>query len=156
MKRIAFTVSLVVLVFAAASLAQTITFSPRAKSASVEQELIKLENEWNDATVKRDVAFLDGILANNWTGTDQDGTFLSKAQFLASLKSGKDVISSEVADEMKVRVYGDTAVVTGRNTFKGKLKGKDTSGQERWTDVFVKSTGLWQCVASHWSRIAAK
>jgi ketosteroid isomerase-like protein len=143
------------LVFAAASLAQT-EFSPRKKSVSVEQELIKLENEWNDAMVRRDVAFLDGILADNWTGTDQDGTFLSKAQFLASLKSGEDVISSEVADEMKVRVYGDTAVVTGRNTFKGKLKGKDTSGQERWTDVFVKRTGLWQCVASHWSRIAAK
>jgi len=44
---------------------------------------------------------------------------------------------------MKVRVYGDTAVVTGRGIYKAKYKGVDYSSDERWTDVFVKNNGRW-------------
>jgi hypothetical protein len=47
-------------------------------------------------------------------------------------------------------------ILTGRNTQKETLKGKDISGQYRWTDTFVKKAGHWQCVASHWSKIAQK
>jgi ketosteroid isomerase-like protein len=61
-----------------------------------------------------------------------------------------------VADDFKVRVYGDAAVVTFRITYKSQSKGKDTSGQERITDTRVKLAGRWQCVASHESRIAQK
>jgi ketosteroid isomerase-like protein len=139
----------VVLVFGVGSLAQQ-------KSGSVEQELMKLEQDWTNANVKADVAFLDRILADDWTAADQDGTVYNKTQFLTSMKSGEDVISSLVTDDMKVRVYGDTAVVTGRNTGKETLKGKDISGQYRWTDTWVKKAGRWQCVASHWSKIAGK
>ena len=149
MKRIGIAVCVVVLVFGVGSLAQQ-------KSGSVEQELMKLEQDWTNANVKADVAFLDRILADDWTAADQDGTVYNKTQFLTSMKSGEDVISSLVTDDMKVRVYGDTAVVTGRNTGKETLKGKDISGQYRWTDTWVKKAGRWQCVASHWSKIAGK
>lgn len=81
---------------------------------------------------------------------------MTKAQDLADVKSGAYVITSGVMDDIKVRVYGDTAVVTGRNTVKGQYKGKDISGQTRWTDTWVKSAGRWQCVATHSSRIAQK
>jgi ketosteroid isomerase-like protein len=149
MKRIAVAVSMMVLVLGVAVLAKT-------QTGTAEQELIKLEKDWLDALVKSDLAFIDQILVDDWTATDQDGTFYSKPQYLAYLKSGEEVTSSAVADEMKVRVYGDAAVVTGRNTFKGTLKGKDMSGQDRWTDTFVKKAGRWQCVASHWSRMPQK
>jgi len=151
MKRIAIAVCVVVLVLAVAVIAQT---PAQPTSGSVEQELIKLEQDWANALVKSDLAFLDRILAEDWTATDQDGTFYSRAQYLAYLKSGEEVASSTVFDDIKVRVYGDAAVVTGRSTFKGTLKGKDISGQDRYTDTFVKRAGRWQCVASHWSRIA--
>ena len=153
MKRIVIAVSVVVLVLAVAVWAQT---PAQTKSGSVEQELMKLENQWNDASVKSDVAFLDRILAEDWTSTDADGVVGTKAQSLASLKSGEDVVTSAVADEMKVRVYGDAAVVTGRNTSKETLKGKDFIGQYRWTDTFIKRDGRWQCVAGHSSEIAQK
>jgi ketosteroid isomerase-like protein len=61
-----------------------------------------------------------------------------------------------VSDDMKVRIYGDAAVVTGRNTTKETLNGKDTSGQERWTDTWIKKAGRWQCVATHSSNIVQK
>lgn len=127
-----------------------------AKSASVEQELIKLENDWNDAMVKRDLAALGKILADDWTFIDPEGAILTKAQALANLKSGEDVVTSAVADEMKVRVYGDAAVVLGRNTVKEQYKGKDTSGQYRFTDTFIKKDGRWQCVASAATKITKK
>ena len=153
MKRIVNAVWVVVLVSAVVVWART-TVQPT--SGSVEQELLKLEQDWANALVKADLTFLEGIFTEDWTATDQDGAFYSRAQYLAYLKSGEEVSSSLVFDDMKVRIYGDAAVVTGRSTFKGMLKGKDVSGQDRYTDTFAKRAGRWQCVASHWSRIVQK
>jgi len=81
---------------------------------------------------------------------------MTKADDLELIKSGDSVITSWVKDEMKVRVYGDAAVVTGRDTIKETYKGKDTSDQYRFTDTWVKRAGRWQCVAAHSSVIAKK
>jgi ketosteroid isomerase-like protein len=153
MKRMAFTVSLTVLAFAVAIQAQT---PVQTQTESVEQELIKLENEWADAWVKRDAASFDRIIADDYTWTSPWGDVWTKAQDLALVKSGEAVIKSWVLADMKVRVYGDTAVVTGRNTIKETYKGEDVSGQNRWTHTWVKRAGRWQCVAAHSSEIAQK
>jgi hypothetical protein len=118
--------------------------------------LIKLEEGWNDAFVKCDVAFLDRILADDYTDTCDDGTVATKAQDIANLKSGDLKFTSAVNDDYKVRVYGKAAVDTGRITMKAQYKGKDISGQYRWTDTWVKRAGQWQCVASHESKIVEK
>jgi len=149
MKRISFSIGLVVLVFEIAMLAQT-------QTESVEQELIKLENEWADAVVKKDVAFLDRILADDYLATDPEGNGYTKAQEIASMKSEVYLVTSCVHHEMKVRVYGNAAVVTGRSTLNETYKGKDYSIQSRWTDTWVKLNGRWQCVAEHSSEIAQK
>ena len=127
-----------------------------AKGASVEQELIKLENDWNNALVKRDVAALGRIVADDWTIIDSDGIIVTKTEFLVNLKSGADVYTSAVGDEWKVRVYGDAAVVLGRLTGKEQYKGKDLSGQYRYTDTWIKKAGRWQCVASAGTKITKK
>jgi ketosteroid isomerase-like protein len=120
-----------------------------------EQELINLENRWEDASLKGDTAFLERIMAEDFTDTDPEGTVSTKAQDIANIKSGELKFTSATIDDMKARVYGDAAVVTGRNTMKGQFKGKDISGQYRWTDTWVKRDGRWQCVAGHASTIAA-
>jgi len=153
MKRTAIAVCAVVLVFAVTAWAQT---GAKPKSGSAEQELIKLELGWSDALVKHDWAFIDRAAADDFTWTDLEGITWTKAQSLSSLRSGEDVITSLVTDDMKVRIYGDAAVVTGRNTVKEMLKGKDISGQYRWTDAWVKKDGRWQCVVSVASKIAQK
>jgi ketosteroid isomerase-like protein len=128
-----------------------------AQSASVEKELIKLENDWNNALVKRDVAALSRILADDWISIDStDGTIWTKAQALASIKSGEDAYTSAVGDEWKVRVYGDAAVVLGRETVKEQYKGKDVSGQYRLIDTWIKKDGRWQCVAEAGTKIIKK
>jgi len=153
MKRIAIAVCAVVLVFAVTNIAQT---PAKPKSGSAEQELIKLENEWGDAVLKKDIAFLERIYAEGFIFTDEDGVVWTGAQDIANLKSGDYVYTSFVSDNMKVHVYGDTAIVFGRNTIKGQYKGKDISGQSQWTDTWIKRAGRWQCVATHSSRIAQK
>jgi hypothetical protein len=153
MKRIAIVAGLAVLVLAVAVSAQT---PAQTEIEHATQELITLENGWNDALVKHDWAFLDQILADDYISTDSDGIVSTKAQAMANLKSGEIVVTSAVADDFKVRVYGDAAVVTFRNAEKSQSKGKDTSGQERITDTWVKLAGRWQVIAEHVSRIAQK
>jgi ketosteroid isomerase-like protein len=123
---------------------------------SAEQELIKLENEWANAWAKRDVAFHDRIMADDYTWTSPEGEVFTKARNLALVKSGHDVITSWVLADMKVRVYGDAAVVTGRDAIKETYKGEDVSSQNQWTHTWVKRAGCWQCVAGHSSEIAQK
>ena len=57
---------------------------------------------------------------------------------------------------MKVRVYGETAVVTYRSVAKGKIGDQDISGEYRWTDVVVKRNGVWLIVSTHGSTIASR
>ena len=149
MKCIVFAVGLIVLVFGGPILAQT-------QAESVEQELIKLENDWEQAFYKRDIAFGDRFLADDYIGTEEKGIVMTKAQELEDLKSGVHLSASGVQDDVKVRVYGDAAVVTGRTTVKGQYKGKEFTSRYRWTDTFIKRDGRWQCVASHISRISQK
>jgi ketosteroid isomerase-like protein len=128
----------------------------KPKDSTVEQALIKLENDWNDASMKRDVVALGRILADDFIFTDPDGVMWTKAQDLEMLKSGEDVVTSAVSTDMKVRVYGNAAIVTGRYTAKEELKGKDISGTSAFTDTWVKRSGSWQCVATHTSKVAQK
>jgi ketosteroid isomerase-like protein len=148
-KRIVFAAGLVVLVFGIAILAQT-------KTESVEQELIRLENEWNNAWVNRNIAIFDRIEADDYFMTSDGGNIITKAQDIAAVESGEDVATSVVSDEFKVRVYGDAAVVTYRMAVTGQYKGKDNSDQFRWTDTWIKEDGRWQVVAAHQSRIVQK
>jgi ketosteroid isomerase-like protein len=127
------------------------------ETASVEQELITLEKRWNDSWVKRDPAFLDRILADDYIGTRSDGSVFSKAQEIADMTYSENVVAYIESDDFKVRVYGDAAVVAFRFTTKEQNKeGKDIGGQYRTTDTWVKRAGRWQCVASHGSEIAQK
>ena len=146
MKPIIFAVGLVILVFGVAVSAGT-------PSQRVEQELIKLENDWNNAWVKADVKFLDQTLAADYILTDSNGILTPKAELLARLKSGEMIFTSAVSENLKVSVYGDAAVVRGLNTEKSQNKGKDTSGKYQWTDTWVKIAGRWQCVATHASMV---
>ena len=153
MKRISIAAGAVVFVFAIAIQAQT---PPQTQTESVEQELIKLENDWLQVFFKKDIAFADRFLADDYIGTEEKGIVMTKAQEIEDLKSGVHLSTSGVDDDMKVRVYGDAAVVTGRTTVKGQYQGKEFTSRYRWTHTFIRHDRRWQCVASHISRISQK
>jgi ketosteroid isomerase-like protein len=116
-------------------------------TAKDEKELLQLERDWTQASAKADATALGKILADDWVGQGPTGT-ATRAQALADLKSGDSKIETITLGDMKVRIFGDTAVVTGSDEEKSSYKGKDTSGRYTWTDVFVKRKGHWQAVAS--------
>jgi ketosteroid isomerase-like protein len=147
---------IVALVIAAAlgASAQTPDIKPKpapAKPAdsSVEQTLMKIERDALAAVLKKDIPAFGRIFADDAVVITPDGSTQTKAQLLADLKSGDLVIESSEISDMKVRAYGDTAVVTYLTTDKGKYKSQDISGRYRWTDVFVRRGGTWQIVAGH-------
>jgi ketosteroid isomerase-like protein len=122
----------------------------------VEKEILKLENDWSTGWQKKDAAFLQKLWADEYINTDQDGATYTKAQDLANVSSPGTSVTSFALADMRVHVYGETAVVTGVNTIKATQNGKDISGAYRFTDVFVKRDGRWQVVATQGSLVAKK
>jgi ketosteroid isomerase-like protein len=152
MKRI-FAITVLLAAATALALGQTGDNQGQTKgkgNPTVEQVLMQMERDWMEANIKKDTGTLDRILADDWVAQTSDGP-QTKAQALADSKSGDLKMDSWTLVEMKVRVFGDTAVVTGNHHEKSSYKGKDISGHYVWTDVFVKRQGRWQAVASQWS-----
>jgi ketosteroid isomerase-like protein len=123
---------------------------------ATEKEILKLEHDWNVATQKKDKAFMEKLYADEYLGTDPLGSTYTKSQDLATTTGGEFDLKSFELSDLKVHVYGDTAVVTGANAMKAVFKGKPIDGTFRFTDVFVKKNGRWQVVASQGTQVAPK
>ncbi|HVF87052.1 MAG TPA: nuclear transport factor 2 family protein [Pyrinomonadaceae bacterium] len=119
-----------------------------------DQEFMRMGREWADAFVKRDKATLERILADDFMSTGPTGAVADKAQYVAGVGSTDAAIEAINVEDGSVRMYGDTAVVTGHYTMKGKAGGQDIGGPHSYTAVYVKRQGRWQPVAFHSSRIA--
>ena len=117
-------------------------------SNAAEQELIKLEHSWKQAVVNRDASALKRLYTEEYVSTDQEGMVWNKADDIAIDTTGLFRLASYTLDDMKVRLSGNAAVVTGLITTKGTLNNVTVGGESRFTDVFVKRDGRWQCLAS--------
>jgi hypothetical protein len=95
------------------------------------------------------------LKADDWLYTDADGKVTAKAQDLADAGFVTYQATDFKMSNLKVRIYGDTAVVTGRQTEVATMAGKDASAVFRVTDVWRRRDGRWQAIASHLSREAA-
>jgi hypothetical protein len=119
-----------------------------ARSEVAAQEEIKqIERERNQALLKHDTATLDRMTSDDYTFINQRGELRTKSEILAGFKSGNFNYEDREISDLKVRVYGDTAVVTGRAKQKGVENSKDYSGDNRFTRVYVKQNGCWVSVA---------
>ena len=136
------------------ALGQAIANNQAAGNANVQEELKRLENDRAQAVLKGDTAALDRMTADDYTVINISGQLLTKAQVLEAIKSGDLKYDQLENNDLQVRVYGVTAVLTGRTAQKGQFKGKDISGQTRFTRVYLKQHGKWQAVAFQATRIA--
>lgn len=118
-----------------------------------EAALRAIEDKWDAANLKGDAAALAAIFADTFVSTSSEGQLRTKAEVLARVKSGEVKYQSAKSDDVKVIIYGDAAVVTGRWNGKYVEKGKSVSAAERYTDTFIRQNGQWRCVASHGSTI---
>jgi ketosteroid isomerase-like protein len=117
----------------------------------IEKELIRIQHEWADARIKRDVAFLENQYAKEFRITAMNGAIVERDADIAVFASGDLKPESIVDEDMNVSVYGDVAVVTGRENLRGTYKGVRTADEIalRFTNVFVRRDGRWQLVTHH-------
>jgi len=145
---------LVCLLWLAGSLAHAQNSAASAQAS--ESLLIALENGWNQAQLHHDSKALDGLVADTFISTDNDGTFMTKAQFLAANQDRSYAPSLMANSDERIFLYGNVAVVAGIYHAKGFNKGKPFDHYGRFTDTWAYLKGKWVCVATHTSALKKK
>jgi len=118
----------------------------------MEEELLKLEEQFAEAIIENDPGAIERLLTDDWIIINADGGIIDKERFLGVIKSGTLTHEMMESDNMRVRVYGDSAVVTALTRTKGKFMGQEFSTHERATDFFVRLNGQWRCVLTQLTR----
>lgn len=120
------------------------------EAASVEQELIRLENVWADATRRRDLYFLDQLLGHEFTlTTGRSGAEVRSRQEWLDVTRDRYAIESFEFEEFTIHVYDGTAVVRSRYRQIGRMDDQDRTLAYLMTDVWVRREGRWQAVTRH-------
>lgn len=114
-----------------------------------------IQQELAAAWIARDRRTIERLIAPDWQVTHVAGQRLTRPDvFRDMFESDANVMASMTVDEVDVRVFGDSAVVTGRTRAQGAQAGVPYNVTLRFTDVFVRRGDQWQAVASHATLIA--
>jgi ketosteroid isomerase-like protein len=122
-----------------------------AQNESVEETIRRLDNERIQAQIHADAVALNRIYSDDFIGVGPSGTVRTKPQVISDFTSGDLKFQSITTNEVKVRVYENTAVETGLSTMLGQDKGKAVPRETRFTRVWIKQEGRWRLVANHYS-----
>lgn len=139
-----------------AGCAVTASASQRPAVKSDQQVLIELEQGWNEAFYRKDVAFIERILADEFIATYDDGSRGDKARELALVAEFNQQVESAVQDDFTVKVYQNTAVVWFTLRLIGIRQGQRAEVTLRYTDVWVMRDGRWQSVSTHSTRVGPR
>jgi len=121
------------------------------KPDTASSRILALENKWNAAYKRGDIATMESLLAADFIITVEDGSTFSKSGYIAH--NGDSSLHVEITEMsgLNVRMYVNTAVVTGAYHEKGTSRGKPYEFRDRFTDVWMNINGKWQVIASHYS-----
>ena len=122
---------------------------------TAEQEVLKLEQTLDQAFLKKDRATFEPMLAEDYVYIHSNGTMTNKAQEITENMSADVKWTASKLDNLKVRIYGDVAVVTGIQTLTGSAKGY-VSGPRRFTDLWVRRSGRWQTIGGESTLVPTK
>jgi len=126
---------------------------PKHETRAAHKQIEGLEMEWRQAQVDNNIAVIANLLADDYVGITANGTVETKSQTIAQRKAGTIRITSLDLDDLKVRLYGDTAVVTSKADLRGVNGQSDISGTYRYTRVYNRRLGQWKIVSFEASRI---
>jgi uncharacterized protein (TIGR02246 family) len=143
---------LVSLVLAVSMLPTAPAASP-APGGSVEEQVKAVEEQLRAAAVKGDTATFERLMLDDYTNTNAWGLTRTRAELIADVKSGAGKTESLQLDNVRVRTYGDVAILTADRTAKSTLRGQDTSGRFRQMRVYVKKDGQWRAAAMQFTPI---
>jgi hypothetical protein len=122
--------------------------------SDAEKEVLKVEEELDQAFAKGDTNLLDSIWGDDVVYTSASGQVFTKAQYLARFQSGARKFDSFAHDDIRVRLYENMAVLTGRSTSVLHDGSKFSAGPRRFTHIYVKQGGRWRLVAHQVTDVA--
>ena len=126
------------------------------RSERAVQEVLRMKRDYDSALIRGDSRWFEGAFADDYMLIVGDSKSYRKADIVSQLASREIVWKSAVGRDMKVRIYGDTAVVTGRFTGQWLQNGKPLAVDERFTSVWVRDGVRWKAVSEHTSDIPAQ
>jgi ketosteroid isomerase-like protein len=133
----------------------SITFSQQNKTSPVIQDtVLRLEQQWENALINSNVSALENLYDENLIYTHSNGKVDTRESYLAAIKSGATKYQSMKRDEIKVSVYGHTAVVTCHWEVHILSRGNKTDLNARYLHVYAEQPDGWKLVAHESTRIA--
>ena len=120
-------------------------------AAEAERAVRQQDQERIRAQIASDTIALRRIYADDFLGIGPTGVVRNKSEVVADFTSHALTYQSITTSDVLVRVYGNTAVETGRSTMVGQDSGKTVPHDNRFTRVWVMKDGRWQLVANHYS-----
>jgi len=116
-------------------------------AATAEKEVRAVNEEYDRAMKQQDAAAIEKLYAEDTKVVESNGKLLTKADVIATAKAGETKYDEGQSSDITVRVHGDTAVVNGKWTQKGTVKGQAFAGALQYTTVYMKHDGKWQVIS---------
>ena len=148
------TLTILMLIAPLVTFSQTPEQKRKGAGESVEHEILKLDAELFDAVWRADVKERERIAADDLIYITYYGSALNKAEWIAHVTKPAPQNSKQIRDDLKVRVFGDTAVVSGRLTVKVVNPQSEGRIQSRYTNVYARRQGQWKLVVAQVTEVA--
>jgi hypothetical protein len=123
---------------------------------SLEKEILAIKQQYDQAQLRNDGEWFRRMFADGYVFVLPDSTVITKEKFIDELVSRDLVWASLSVTDTRARVYGQTAVVTGRFFGKGTYKGKPLEERQFFTSVWMKQNGQWRAISEHASNLPPK
>ena len=124
---------------------------PAQQKPDIASNIRSLELKWTEAYKQHQIDILSSLLAEDFVITVEDGKKYSKAGYISHTADSSTRVEVAEMSDLKVRMHGDTAIVTGLYHERGESNGRPYDYHDQLTDVWMKIGGKWQVIASHYS-----
>jgi ketosteroid isomerase-like protein len=118
--------------------------------------LTKLSDDWDKAIVRKDENAIAGNMAEDFRQIDGDGNIETKKTFVVGIMDPKLTIDPYTVEEFEIRLYGDTALLSGRTNMTGIFDGTPFKSNYRYIDIYVRRGGDWKIASVQITRLAPK
>jgi len=140
---------LILLLLVSADAKPQFTGTTKVAESAAAREVLEMKRQYDVALMRADSGWFEKAFVDDYLLILGDATTYTKSEYIRQLTSRELIWDTATGQDERVRIYGDTAVVTGRFSGKGRLNGKPFTTDERFTSVWIKRNGRWRAVSEH-------
>jgi ketosteroid isomerase-like protein len=140
---------LIVLLLASVDVTPQATRTTKVAESDAVSEVLEMKRQYDVALMRAESGWFERAFVDDYLLILGDATTYTKSEYIRQLTSRELIWETASGQDQRVRMYGDTAVVTGRFSGKGRLNGKPFTTDERFTSVWIKRNGRWTAVSEH-------